>query len=74
MINKTNCVIVEVSEFEWIYFFAGMTWWLMGFYCMKCGDILRRSREREEAEIITATPINPTPINPTEMRGIQSTN
>ena len=46
MINKTNCVIVEVSEFEWIYFFAGMTWWLMGFYCMKCGDILRRSRER----------------------------
>ena len=62
MINKTNCVIVEVSEFEWIYFFAGMTWWLMGFYCMKCGDILRRSREREEAEIITATPINPTEI------------
>ena len=60
MINKTNCVIVEVSEFEWIYFFAGMTWWLMGFYCMKCGDSLRRSREREEAEIITATPINPT--------------
>lgn len=62
MIDRQNtthykdCVIIDAEVWNWYYFFAGMSWWLMGYYCMKCGDSLKRVRERIEAqeEIITA--------------------
>ena len=62
--NTTNCVIVDATIFSWYYFFAGMNWFLVGYYCMKCGDSLRKVREREleqereREEVITAQAIS----------------
>ena len=54
--NTTNCVIVDATIFSWYYFFAGMNWFLVGYYCMKCGDSLRKVREREQ--VITAQAVS----------------
>ena len=62
MIDRQNtthykdCEIIDAEVWNWYYFFAGMSWWLMGYYCMKCGDSLKRVRERieQQEEIITA--------------------
>ena len=59
-----DCVSLDVKTFDWIYFYAGISWFLMGYYLMKCGDSLRKVREREELqerlreEVITAQAVN----------------
>ena len=62
--NSTNCVIVDASVFNWVYFLAGMNWFLIGYYCMKVGDSLRKVREREleqereREQVITAQAVS----------------
>tara|TARA_R110000744_G_scaffold120570_5_gene224613 strand:+ start:665 stop:889 length:225 start_codon:yes stop_codon:yes gene_type:complete len=63
-IKYADCVSLDVKTFDWIYFYAGISWFLMGYYLMKCGDSLRKVREREELqerlreEVITAQAVN----------------
>ena len=49
-IDSNNCVILDIDTFNWLYFYAGMSWFLFGYYLMKCGDSLRKVREREELQ------------------------
>ena len=49
-IDSNNCVILDIDTFNWLYFYAGLSWFLFGYYLMKCGDSLRKVREREELQ------------------------
>lgn len=34
--ENCSCVKVDAKTFDWIYFWAGVSWFIAGYFCMKC--------------------------------------
>ena len=51
-----NCswVKVDAKTFDWIYFWAGVSWFITGYFCMKCvvkgGEYYEHGKNLEEKE------------------------
>jgi hypothetical protein len=34
--ENCTCVNVDAKTFDWIYFWAGVGWFITGYFCAKC--------------------------------------
>ena len=56
--NTSNCYVIDVETFDWIYWWAGVAWFLTGYFCAKCVVKTGEYIDREDDDVLTAQPVS----------------